>query len=66
MKNGVTVEELLDNGSPSRLWDADRYECLACGNLVITGFGSRPLMESLQAGYVATRARLQPILPARS
>jgi hypothetical protein len=64
-KNGVTVEELLEDGSPYKLWDADRWECLACGNVVITGFGRLPLAEHWHPTYAATRERLQPIHPAR-
>lgn len=65
-KNSVTVEELLDDGQPYKLWDADLYECAGCGTRIITGFGQLPLAEHYQATYVAQRDRLRPIYPGWS
>lgn len=65
-KNGVTVEELLDDGSPYKLWDADRYQCPECHAEVTTGFGSQPLAEHYQPTYAKARKRLAPIHPGRS
>jgi hypothetical protein len=64
-KNSVSVEELLEDGRPYRLWDADLYACSECGVEVITGFGRLPIAEHYQPNYAATRERLAPIYPAR-
>lgn len=64
-KNSVTVEELLEDGSPYKLWDADLLECPECGVEVIAGFARHPFAEHYQADYQATRARLAPIFPGR-
>lgn len=67
-RNSVTVEELLEDGGPYKLWDADLYECLECGVEVITGFGVRPFAEHWQPGYASQRAalaRLAPVYPGR-
>jgi len=65
-KNGVTVEEVLEDGSPYKLWDADCWRCPQCGVVVFTGFGREPLAEHWQPTYAAERERLQPIVTARS
>jgi hypothetical protein len=64
-KNSVTVEELLEDGSPYKLWDADLWECVECGVEVISGFGARPIAEHWQLTYAAQRRRLAPIYPGR-
>jgi hypothetical protein len=64
-QNGVTVEELLEDGAPYKLWDADLFECPECGVEIIAGFGRRPLAEHYQADYAAQRERLAPIYPGR-
>jgi sarcosine oxidase delta subunit len=64
-RNGVTVEEVLDDWAPYKLWDADRWQCPECGALVITGFGVAPLAEHWQPSYASTRERLQPVVVAR-
>ena len=66
IKNSVTVEELLPDGGPYKLWDADLYACEECGVEVITGFAQLPFAEHYQPTYQAQRARLEPIYPARS
>lgn len=63
--NGMTVEELMEDGAPYRLWDADLYQCPDCGAKVITGFGRAPLAEHYQPDYLAQRDRLAPIYPGR-
>jgi hypothetical protein len=65
-RNGVTVEELLADGAPYKLWDADRYECVECGQTVITGFGRIPLVEHWETEYQRMRDRLGPIYPGRT
>jgi hypothetical protein len=65
-KNSVTVEELMTDGSPYKLWDADLFECPACGATVITGFGQKPMAEHWQPMYARSRARLAPIYQGRS
>ena len=65
VKNDVVVEELHEDGSPYRLWAADRYRCEACGAEVITGFACAPLIEHWRPNYAMYRARLQPIYPGR-
>ena len=30
-RNSVTVEELMEDGAPYKLWDADLFECEQCG-----------------------------------
>jgi hypothetical protein len=65
-KNSVTVEEVFEDGSPYKLWDADLFECPECGVEVITGFGGGPLAEHYQPTYADARTRLAPIYPARS
>ena len=68
-QNSVTVEELLEDGSPYKLWDADLYECVECGVEVITGFGKSAFVEHWQRDYQATRALFAttqgPIYPGR-
>ena len=64
-KNGVTVEELLEDGGPYKLWDADLWECEECGVEVIAGFGRSPLAEHYQPTYREQRERLKPIYPGR-
>ena len=64
-QNSVTVEELLEDGSPYKLWDADLWECVECGVEIITGFGLWPFAEHWQPTYAAQRAQLQPLYPGR-
>lgn len=64
-KNSVTVEELLEDGAPYKLWDADLWECPECGVEVVAGFGKTPFAEHWQPTYAEQRARLEPILPGR-
>jgi hypothetical protein len=64
-KNGVTVEELFEDGSPYRLFDADLWGCEECGAEVISGFAQQPLAEHYQPSYGAQRERLAPIYPGR-
>jgi hypothetical protein len=64
-QNSVTVEELLEDGAPYKLWDADLWECVECGVEIIAGFGAFPLAEHWQPIYAAYRARLAPIVPGR-
>jgi len=64
-KNSVTVEELLEDGSPYKLWDADLFACESCGVEMIAGFGKRPISEHWHSDYAAQRARLAPIYPGR-
>lgn len=64
-QNGVTVEELLEDGAPYRLWDADLLACEECGVEMIAGFGRHPLAEHWHPDYAAQRARLAPIYPGR-
>jgi hypothetical protein len=65
VKNSVTVEELMDDGAPYKLWDADRYACPECGAEVITGFAAVPFAEHWQPDYVTVRARYAPVWPGR-
>jgi hypothetical protein len=60
-QNSVTVEELMEDGSPYKLWDADLWECPDCGTQIITGFGKSPLAEHYQPNYQEVRTRLMPI-----
>ena len=64
-KNGVTVEELMDDGSPYKLWDADKYKCPSCGHEVISGFGRQPIAEHYQENYAQTREAYAPVYPAK-
>jgi len=64
-QNSVTVEELLEDGSPYRLWDADLWECVECGVEVIAGFGRSPIAEHYQSNYSMNREHLAPIYPGR-
>lgn len=66
LKNGVTVEELLADGAPYRLWDADLLQCEDCGVHVIAGFGRLPIAEHWHPDYAEWRARLAPVYPGRS
>lgn len=63
--NSVTVEELMQDGEPYKLWDADLYECPACGATLITGFAREPFAEHWQPTYQAQRDRLVPIYQGR-
>lgn len=64
-KNSVTVEELLEDGAPYKLWDADLWECVACGAAVITGFAREPLAEHWHPSYQRLRDQFAPIYPGR-
>lgn len=64
-QNGVTVEELTDDGGPYKLWDADAWRCAECGSMVITGFGRSPLAEHWQPNYQQQRRRLEPVYQGR-
>lgn len=64
-QNSVTVEELTDEGSPSKLWDADLWVCPECGHHVIAGFAQSPIVEHAQAHYYDMRVRLLPIYVGR-
>lgn len=64
-RNSVTVEELLEDGSPYKLWNADLFECPECGVEVIAGFGRAPIAEHYQPTYADTRTRLGPVYPGR-
>jgi hypothetical protein len=64
-RNSVTVEELMENGQPYKLWDADLWECVECGIEIIAGFGDGPLVEHYQPTYTKQRERLKPIYPGR-
>jgi len=64
-QNSVTVEELLEDGAPYKLWDADLYVCADCGAEVITGFGREPMIEHWHPAYAAHASRLAPIYPGR-
>jgi F0F1-type ATP synthase beta subunit len=66
VRNGVTVEEVLEDGGPYKLWDGDLYSCSNCDSEVITGFGRLPLAEHYQPTYAEQRERLQPIYRGRS
>jgi hypothetical protein len=65
VRNSVTVEELLEDGAPYKLWDADRWACAECGTTVITGFAAQPFAEHWHPTYAQQRARLAPIYPGR-
>jgi hypothetical protein len=62
-QNSVTIEEVMDDGAPYRLWDADLYECAECGREVVSGFASLPLAEHWQPNYAELRARLAQLSP---
>jgi len=64
-QNSVTVEELLEDGSPYKLWDADLLECVECGVEVIAGFAKRPFAEHWESDYAAQRDRHAPIYLGR-
>ena len=64
-QNSVTVEELLEDGGPYKLWDADLYVCEGCGAEVVTGFARYPFAEHWQPDYAAQKARLAPVRPGR-
>lgn len=64
-KNSVTVEEVMEDGSPYKLWDADLWECPECGVEVISGFGRAPLAEHYQPTYTTQRERLAPVMVGR-
>lgn len=64
-KNGVTVEEQMEDGAPYKLWGDDLYRCPGCGAEVVSGFGRQPLAEHYQPTYQQTRARYAPIREGR-
>jgi hypothetical protein len=49
--NGVTVEELLEDGQPYKLWTADLWACVECGVEIIADFGATPLAEHWDPRY---------------
>jgi hypothetical protein len=65
VRNSVTVEELLEDGTGYKLWDADKFACVECGVEIVAGFGRAPLAEHWQPDYAAQRDRLAPIYPGR-
>ena len=64
-KNSVTVEELLEDQAPYKLWDADLWACPECGVEVITGFAAQPFAEHWQPTYADRRTRFEPVFPGR-
>jgi hypothetical protein len=64
-KNDVTVEELLEDGQPYKLWSADLWICTECGVEIIAGFGQGPLSEHWRPEYADVKARLAPVYPGR-
>jgi hypothetical protein len=50
-KNGVTTEELTEDGTPYKKWQADLLQCPRCGFQVLTGFGYKPLAHSFEEKY---------------
>lgn len=64
-KNGVTVEEVTEDGRPYKLWDADLLECVECGCEMIAGFGRGPLAEHYQPDYMTKREQLAPVYVGR-
>ena len=65
-KTGVAVEEGMPKGDgtwgPYKLWQADLYECRACGTEVIAGFGGRHIAEHYQKNYAEVLERFNPLL----
>ena len=64
-KNSVVVEELMEDGSPYKLWEADLWECADCGTEIVAGFGARPFAEHYQLDYADVKARHAQVLPGR-
>jgi hypothetical protein len=64
-QNSVTVEELMEDGAPYKLWDADLWVCDDCGVEIIAGFGARPIAEHWHPTYADERARLVPLYLGR-
>lgn len=64
-KNSVTVEELMEDGRPYKLWSADLWKCAECGASVIAGFGNRPMVEHYEEDYAVMRKSLEPVYPGR-
>lgn len=36
---------------PYKLWVGDKWECLGCGGVLLSGFGSRPIAEHYQNNF---------------
>src|SRR5262245_12214158 len=64
-QNSITVEELFEDGTGYKLWDADLWACPECGAELITGFGAQPLAEHWYANYAELRERYGPLYPGR-
>jgi hypothetical protein len=64
-QNAVTVEELHEDGTPYKLWEADLWACPDCGVEVITGFARLPLAEHWQPQYADVRDRRSLVWPGR-
>lgn len=58
-QNGVIVEELLEDGSPYKLWSADLYECPNCAANIITGFANNPLAFNWQKEYAQLKQQAE-------
>lgn len=54
-KNGVMVEELMDNRAPYKLWMADLWTCPKCNHSIAAGFPARPLLEHFEPDYDTQR-----------
>jgi hypothetical protein len=50
---GVKCVEDDDAGRPYKLWYADLWRCPECGVEVLAGFGTRPVSERHEAGFMA-------------
>ncbi len=46
-KTGIDVE-LMASAEPYQVWNADLFECPACGFKVVSGFGKTPIAEHFQ------------------
>lgn len=65
LKNDVTVEELMEDGAPYKLWSADQWVCDDCGHTIIGGFARVPLAEHYQPAYATTKTSRDQVFPGR-
>lgn len=59
LKNGVIVEEHMDDGQPYKIWEADLWECPKCHHQCIFGFADRPVAQHFDAKYAEEQKQVE-------
>lgn len=58
-KNGVYIEEHMNDGSPYKIWHADLWKCPVCGTELICGFAINPTAHHFEDHYSEEQKRVE-------